>query len=350
MNKFLSLILLALFVATNVFASTVMLAWDASTDPTVISYNIYWGPQSRFYTNSISTSNTTCSISNLTSSGVYYFAATCVATNGLESDYSIEAMWTNGVLVPFPIKNFRFVNNTPIPPSPTNDVLNGLVANWIFEENTGTVATDSVTSANLNFFNGPTWVAGKTSKSAINFDGSQSFLSGNPVALNPLTNDMSLSFWMMVCNSWSTVGGASINRRVLMQNIDGNNLFMVCQGGATNNGIEPDRAMSLAIRANGVDYQYTSSVGGSEMAPNVWFYVAMTWDSKNRLIHIYINGIDQPIASQAGRFSIGNGDNLFYVGERNDSMCYFMGNIDYLRLYNRILTTNEVVQIYNLTK
>lgn len=66
----------------------VTLAWDASTDPTVNRYRLYWGAQSRVYTNHVETGSTTAAVSNL--AGLVFFAATAVATNDLESGYSSE--------------------------------------------------------------------------------------------------------------------------------------------------------------------------------------------------------------------------------------------------------------------
>src|SRR6516162_6811506 len=73
----------------------VMLAWDASTDPDVTGYNVYYGSSSRNYTNVIPAgSSTTAAVSNLQSGVTYYFAATTYTATGLESDYSAEASYS----------------------------------------------------------------------------------------------------------------------------------------------------------------------------------------------------------------------------------------------------------------
>ncbi len=76
----------------------VTLAWDASTDTTVTSYNIYQGVQSRVYTNTVNAGlQTSITITNLVPNTQYYFAATAVAANvgldTLESDYSAEVAY-----------------------------------------------------------------------------------------------------------------------------------------------------------------------------------------------------------------------------------------------------------------
>lgn len=116
MKTFLSIVLL-LIAPIIVFAPptsslpSVTLAWDQSPDPTVSGYNLYWGTQARtnsvsFYTNSVpvpGVSNTSCTISNLVRGTTYYFAATCVATNGLESLYSAEVSYRTLSLPPAPL-------------------------------------------------------------------------------------------------------------------------------------------------------------------------------------------------------------------------------------------------------
>lgn len=78
--------------ASNAPPQSVTLAWDPSPGTDVITnYNLYYGVASAAYTNVVSLgTNTSVSISNLVDGATYYFAATAVDTNGLESDYSTE--------------------------------------------------------------------------------------------------------------------------------------------------------------------------------------------------------------------------------------------------------------------
>ncbi len=74
--------------------SSVTLAWDASTDPTVVGYNIYYGTASRTYTNLVNVTMTNAvTISGLVPAVTYYFAATAYTGSGLESEFSTEAFY-----------------------------------------------------------------------------------------------------------------------------------------------------------------------------------------------------------------------------------------------------------------
>ena len=78
-------------VSTGGATYTVMLAWDPSASSYVTSYNIYVGTASATYTNVISTGNVTlATVTGLAWGVTYYYAATAVDINGVESDFSNE--------------------------------------------------------------------------------------------------------------------------------------------------------------------------------------------------------------------------------------------------------------------
>jgi hypothetical protein len=75
-------------------AASVTLSWDPSPDPSVVSYNVYYGVVSGAYTNVASAGAATIlTISNLFDGVTYYFAATALDNFGLESDFSNEVSY-----------------------------------------------------------------------------------------------------------------------------------------------------------------------------------------------------------------------------------------------------------------
>lgn len=73
------------------------LAWTKSPSPEAIGYRIYYGPSERTYTNNVSLGNVdTTLITNLVDNATYHFSATAFDTNGLESDFSNEAVAFTG--------------------------------------------------------------------------------------------------------------------------------------------------------------------------------------------------------------------------------------------------------------
>src|SRR2546421_12233664 len=70
-------------------ADSVTFAWDASTDPSVVSYNLYYGTASGSYSTSVSAgSATSATLTALAQGTTYFFAATAVNSSGLESPFS----------------------------------------------------------------------------------------------------------------------------------------------------------------------------------------------------------------------------------------------------------------------
>jgi hypothetical protein len=95
------LFIFAFFTALPAFGTndpagqSVTLAWDASPDPTVVGYDVYYGVASGTYTNMINVGDvTSATIGGLVIGVTYYFAATTYDASGSESGYSGEISYT----------------------------------------------------------------------------------------------------------------------------------------------------------------------------------------------------------------------------------------------------------------
>jgi hypothetical protein len=114
---------------------SVTLAWNASTDPIVAGYNVYYGGASGAYTNEISVGNATnATISGLVQGTTYYFAATTYAASGMESPFSSEV-------------SYWVPTNAPNQPPTLNPI-----SNLTINENAGlqTVSLSGITSGATN--------------------------------------------------------------------------------------------------------------------------------------------------------------------------------------------------------
>ncbi len=76
----------------------VTVAWNPSPSQGVVGYRLYYGAVSRGYTNSLVTGNVaTFPVSGLLSGVTYYFAITAVDAQGLESAFSNEISYSQGI-------------------------------------------------------------------------------------------------------------------------------------------------------------------------------------------------------------------------------------------------------------
>jgi hypothetical protein len=109
-----------LLLASISVATAVNLAWNASISPGIKSYAIYYGPASRAYTNAINVGNVLdATVGGLPVGSIQYFAVTCSASNGLQSDFSDEIVYTvpqtNIVLIGQPTVAMNwFTNKAPL--------------------------------------------------------------------------------------------------------------------------------------------------------------------------------------------------------------------------------------------
>lgn len=91
------------------------LSWDANSEPDMSHYIVYWGTESRKYTqNSGNIGLTTTYNGSITNNKdelkTFYFAVTAVDTSGLESEYSNEVTVTlDSRVAPAPPKNLTWI-------------------------------------------------------------------------------------------------------------------------------------------------------------------------------------------------------------------------------------------------
>jgi hypothetical protein len=124
--------------------------------------------------------------------------------------------------------------------------------------------------------------------------------------------------------------------------IDGVNHFILSNGkvriyGGTSNQIR--------VNSDGA----TNAISSSNLLVfGKWVFVAVTMDGSG-VVNIYNNGVLSGSANQsAGSRSAGSTN--VTIGALSGGATPFNGNIDDVRIYNRILSTQEILQIYNQGK
>jgi hypothetical protein len=132
---------------------TVPLAWNASTDPTVVGYNLYYGTSPDSLTNVVSVGDvTSAAISGLTEGVTYYFAANAYNAADQESPLSNEVAYT---IPAYSLLGIQALNSNGL--SSANIVsLGALPDQWTLEESSDlqtwtAVAQGADGAVNLSF-------------------------------------------------------------------------------------------------------------------------------------------------------------------------------------------------------
>jgi hypothetical protein len=112
-------------VASN--AQRLTLAWDASPCACAAGYRLYYGTNARSYQFVTNTGLALTQSVVLPHGGRWFFAATAVGTNGLESDFSNEVSWESKPAAPV-MAGKPWVRLTPVFGRSTNFVIWGSVA------------------------------------------------------------------------------------------------------------------------------------------------------------------------------------------------------------------------------
>ncbi len=88
-----------------------------------------------------------------------------------------------------------------------------------------------------------------------------------------------------------------------------------------------------------------SSTSSGVVSDDTWTHLAITLNGSS--CRIFVDGTDQ--TNSAGSHTIANSDNPFYIGARGDlGGEYFTGHIDEVRIYNRTLGVDEILDLYDL--
>ncbi|MBI4176994.1 MAG: hypothetical protein HY516_01360 [Candidatus Aenigmarchaeota archaeon] len=208
---------------------------------------------------------------------------------------------------------------------------NGLVVYWKFDEGAGPTASDSSGSGNNgNIAGSPVWESGRTGK-ALRFDGSL----GNYVIKNPLpgfpSSEITAAFWMKSTDT--TTSGAPVSyaspssdNDFLIFNYQSFDIYAI--GNNVNTGVKPNDGN--------------------------WHHIAATWKSAGGEARMYKDSAPAFSGTVSSGVAITNGGSLVIaqeqdsVGDAFQSSQSFIGTIDEVRIYNRVLSASEIKFIYGI--
>ncbi|PIZ14977.1 hypothetical protein COY51_06770 [Candidatus Desantisbacteria bacterium CG_4_10_14_0_8_um_filter_39_17] len=204
---------------------------------------------------------------------------------------------------------------------------NGLVGYWNFDEGKGEVAKDSSGNDIYGEIIGAEWVKG-IKGSALEFNGEDAYVDcGSDDILN-IADAITIECWVK-----RTGDGVKWNG--------------IVSKGAGSKGYQtfhynPSNNFTIYLNTNATGY---GSVMGQVIPLNEWMHLVVTYDSKEKMVKLYQNGV--MTASKQYEGQITDFAENFYIG-RTTGFNYFCGLIDEVRVYNRALTEAEIQEHYKV--
>ncbi len=222
----------------------------------------------------------------------------------------------------------------PAPPATCTPPPAGIVAWWPGEGN----GLDVVSGFNATVPAGVTYTNAEVGQ-GFSFDGTKFLVVSNQPALNP-TNALTVECW------------AYTRGRSLPQTWAGHLISKDSECGATHQyilEIGDSQVQSGAPAFWGevaLSSGQASITGSTELQSNTWYHVAMTYDGT--VFKLYVNGVLD--GQQTANGTILMSAEPIRIGGGSPSGCLqynFNGLVDEPTIYNRALSANEIVAIYN---
>ena len=211
------------------------------------------------------------------------------------------------------------------------------------------IVHDLFSTTNFIFYNSASYTVNQFAAPILNADGGRSFLMNNIYGKTNTASSIS-GYGRRTFEAWVKFNSLSNNSVVSIGNMANYELFEMA---ANNNklilSIGTDLTSNLNIKSN------------RTLNTNTWYHVVIVYNpyinSNGKYYYLYINGSldnDYFSASSAGQTSI---DAIFtpqtttntniYIG---NSLRPFNGKLGVLKIYNRELSADEVLNKYNATK
>ena len=214
------------------------------------------------------------------------------------------------------------------------DITTGLVGYWNFDEGSGTNAADSSVSGNSGtLISSPTWGSAKINNGLV-FNGSNYVDVGNPASLQ-LTGSMTLSGWV-----YATANPADDGQIIAKSN--------------DNDGWQlktsPDTGSHTFAVALGRGTYHTQRYSATVRQLNAWYHVTGVYNASSQTLDIYVNGqLDNGILSNGPVPPSQTNANLNVNIGRRTGGYNFIGTLDDVRVYNRVLSASDISELYSFT-
>jgi hypothetical protein len=205
------------------------------------------------------------------------------------------------------------------------DITTGLIGHWAFEEGNGVTTADLSGNGNTGTLtNSPSWVSGQIGNYALNFDGVDDAVSTASDFIS--TTDGTYSAWIYARSEGKNLLG-----------------FIVTNGAASQFGFGLCAPRTIGFTSNNSTND-ACGVSGS-ISYNTWYFVTATRNASG-VANLYVNGVLSGVADQNSGTPQAGSTNV-HIGNSIFSSRSWDGYIDNVRIYNRVLSASDVLELYN---
>lgn len=228
---------------------------------------------------------------------------------------------------------FIFICAFSVPSYAAVDLRNGLIGWWKMEEDSGASVLDASGNGHTGTITGATRRGSCIRGRCLNFDGNDLVAITSTATLNP-TAAISVSVWIKPSTAAQETFATVINKRFNSAAPYNNWIIDVGQGGNTHE-------FCIANTAGGGPTfgQWCLTSGALSTR---WTHIVGTYDGATS--KLYLNGTE--VASTNVAIALATSNNPVRFGTPEAVANYFIGLIDDARIYNRALSDEEVLALY----
>ena len=204
-----------------------------------------------------------------------------------------------------------------------------ILAHWKLDETSGAVAEDSIGWNDATQSGSPQWVEG-TLDGALEFDGGNDYVTTANNFRPPPTG--SVAFWMKVPEAPSSEGQVlGLDDAWEIRHVDNGFPGVVAS------------ALVFDLGVNGSNDEFVTTVAVDE--PNRWYFVVATYDAESNAYQVHLDNTLNNSGVFSGGLSMPD-SNLLSLGRRTGSNKDFEGTLDDVRIYNYVLSEEEIKVMY----
>ena len=96
----------------------------------------------------------------------------------------------------------------------------------------------------------------------------------------------------------------------------------------------------------GLGDQHNKDVDIVTLSADTWYHIALTWDGTNYVV--YVDGVSEASGTYTGLSTLNSIADIGNTGNSNERIETFQGLLDEVRIYDRVLSADDVNDLSDL--